>query len=151
VAKAARPADAERIATERRQGVQKVSDQVKTLAQFLYLYGGVVKTVERIEGRAERLKTAKPEVGEVAEQNKAAIRQSLANVRSGLEELENEFNTKPSLRPYYSYVVGVSAIAVQAEQAAGGGDFDQAGRVLVTALGKLSDALVKMRDPLPVP
>ncbi|MCC6745460.1 MAG: hypothetical protein IT175_16485 [Acidobacteria bacterium] len=136
------------VETERKAGAQKVSDQIKTLGQFLYLYGGVVKTVERIEGRAERLKTTKPEIGEVAEQNKAAIRQSLTNIRAGLEELEAEFNSKASLRPYYSYVVGVTAIGVQAESAAATGNFDQAGRTLVTAIAKLSDALVRMRDPV---
>ncbi|MBK6316964.1 MAG: hypothetical protein IPF53_22420 [Blastocatellia bacterium] len=138
------------VELERKAGVQKVSDQIKTLGQFLYLYGGVVKTVERIEGRAERRRATNPEVGEVAEQNKQAIRQSISNVRAGLETLENEFSSKPSLRPYYSYVVGVTAIGVQAESAAAADDFDQAGRILVTAIAKLSDALVRMRDPIPV-
>lgn len=138
------------VETERKAGAQKVSDQIKTLGQFLYLYGGVVKTVERIEGRAERRRTPSPEAGEVAEQNKQAIRQSISNVRAGLESLETEFSTKPALRPYYSFVVGVTAIGVQAETAASADDFDQAGRILVTAIAKLSDALVRMRDPIPV-
>ena len=139
------------VETERKAGVQKVSDQIKTLGQFLYLYGGVVKTVERIEARAERRRTPGAEVGqggEVAEQNKVAIRQSISNVRGGLEALENEFSAKPALRPYYSYVVGVTAIGVQAETAAASDDFDQAGRILVTAVAKLADALVRMRDPI---
>lgn len=136
------------VETERKAGVQKVSDQIKTLGKFLYLFGGVVKTVERIEGRAERLRATKPEVGEVAEQNKVAIRQSVSDIRVGLESLETEFSTKPSLRPYYSFVVGVTAIGVQAETAASADDFDQAGRILVTAIAKLSDALVRMRDPI---
>lgn len=138
------------VDTERKVGAQKVSDQIKTLGQFLYLFGGVVKTVQRIESRAERRKTANPDVGEVAEANKIAIRQTVSNIRVQLETLENEFSSKPSLRPYYPFVVGVTAIGVQAETAASTDDFDQAGRILVTAIGKLSDALVRMRDPIPM-
>jgi hypothetical protein len=141
-------ATASAVEIERKAGVQKVSDQIKTLGQFLYLFGGVVKTVERIEGRAERLRPTRPEVGEVAEQNKVAIRQSVSNIRGGLEALETEFSTKAALRPYYPFVVGVTAIGVQAEAAASTDDFDQAGRILVTAIAKLSDGLVRMRDPI---
>jgi hypothetical protein len=139
------PSAAEQTAeAERRAAAAHVADQIKTLSHFLYLLGGVVKSVEAVDRAVQEsgASDADPQI----ERNKATIKQSIHNVQSGLNAIENDFSTKPSLRPYYHLVLGVSDLAGQAGQQADAGQFDAAGRSLLGVLDKLADALAAMRQ-----
>jgi len=131
-------------AADRRAGTAHVADQIKSLSHFLYLLGGVVKSVEAVD-RAAR-ESGSPDAGKSSEGNKASIKQSVHNVQAGLTQLETEFSSKSSLRPYYHLVLGVSDAAGQAGQQADAGQFDQAGQTLLRIVYKLADALAAMRQ-----
>jgi hypothetical protein len=140
----AAPAVDPAVETARQAGAQRIAEQIKTLSHFLYLLGGVVKTVESVE-RAASEANAPPDAAAQTARNKAAVKQSIQNVRVGLEQLETEFSSKMPLRPYYGSVIGVSSYAATAGQQVDAGQLDEAGRSLLKALDKLTDALVVMR------
>jgi hypothetical protein len=131
--------------TDRRAAAGRVAEQIKVLTHFLYLLGGVVKSVESVD-KAAQANNVPASATQQTERSKTTIRESIRNVQSGLTQLENEFSAKPSLRPYFHLVIGVSEIANQATQQADAGQFDQAGRSLLRAVDKLADALAAMRQ-----
>ncbi|HYR75407.1 MAG TPA: hypothetical protein VEM96_06140 [Pyrinomonadaceae bacterium] len=123
-------------------GATKVADQIKNLTKFLYLLGGVAKGIEDIDARRSE---APPSALQKNEQNKAAVKSSLENVRVGLDQLEIYFRSTPGLQGYYVKLVGSASGAANAEAQAAAGHFDQAGRTLLGVVNRLTDVLVLMR------
>lgn len=128
----------------RRAAAARIATEVKTLTHFMYLLGGVVKSVEAVDRAASESGVA--EAAQRADQNKASIKQSIQNVQVGLNQLENDFSANASLRPYYHLILGVSDAAGQASRLAEQNQFDQAGRSLLVVLDKLTDALVALNQ-----
>jgi hypothetical protein len=54
------------------------------------------------------------------------------------------FRTKNSLKPYLANIQGISEICGRAEDSALSGQFDEAGKTLLTVIEKLADALAAM-------
>jgi hypothetical protein len=123
-------------------GATKVADQIKTLTKFLYLLGGVAKGIEDIDARRSE---APPAALQKNEQNKAAVKSSLENVRVGLDQLEIYFRSTPGLQGYYVKLAGSASGAADAEAQAAAGHFDQGGRTLLGVVNRLTDLLVLMR------
>lgn len=122
---------------------QRVASQVKTLSQFLYLLGGINKTIESADRAAARANA--PESAAAATQrSKNTVVDSIANVRTGLAKLENDFQTNTHLAKYAPLIDGISLTAQAAEGQAANGKFDDAGRTLLTVVNKLTDALTQM-------
>src|SRR5882724_13143979 len=117
-------------------GATKIADQVKILTKFLYILGGVAKGIEDIDARRSE---APPSALQKNEQNKAAVKSSLENVRVGLDQLEIYFRTTPGLQGYYVKLVGSASGAADAEAQAAAGHFDQAGRTLLGVVNRLTD------------
>ena len=130
--------------TERRDAAKRVADQVKSLSHFLYLLGGVTKTVQAAD-EASQGPQVSPDVIRATERSKATVREAIRNVQIGLDQLESDFSSKSSLRPYYHLLIGATDIADTANRQAEAGQFDQAGRSLLKALDKLTDVLVAMQ------
>jgi len=128
----------------RAAGASRVADQIKSLSRFLYLYGRIANG---FDAAAEAAARGEVNAGatEKTEQSKAAVRQSLQNVRDGLDDLELRFRTTPELQRYYTSLAGTAALAATAEEKAGANQFDQAGRALIEAVNKLADVLLDMR------
>jgi hypothetical protein len=134
---------AEKQQAEMQAGREQIASQIKTLTQFLYLFGGVSKGIEIADraksNREESVAAMSPEqIG----QSKAKLKDSIAGVRAGLDKLESSFRLNPVLQSYYPSLAGVGKIAQTAETQAGAGNFDQAGRSLIAAVNKLTDALI---------
>lgn len=125
-------------------GAERVAEQVKVLSKFLYLYGSVWKGIETADAAASRGQ-ASQSVLEQTQRNKATVRDSIANVREQLDELEIDFRTKPELQPYYTQLAGVASGAVSAENEAAAGQYDRAGRSLLEVVNRLTDVLLAMR------
>ena len=123
----------------------RVSDQIKTLTRFLYLFGRVSNSIETAEADARRSGANSPQVVATQERSKTALRENLAGVRQGLENLENYFRTAPGLSIQSLRVAGVASIAAQAETQAAAGQLDQAGRTLLDAVNRLTDALREIK------
>ena len=141
-AKATKAAEAEMAAAMavKTEGATKVANQIKNLTTFLYLLGGVARSIETLD---EAAKTGQP--SPTIEKSKAQLRASFTDFRVGLDALEVNFRSTPALQPYYTKLVGSASGAAAAESQAAAGQFNQAGRTLITVVGRLADVLVAMR------
>jgi hypothetical protein len=140
----AQRASAAKTADQIKAGRTRVSAQIKVLTHFLYLFGGVAKNAEL--GAPIGHNGEVPSV--VREQNQrseAKVRDSVTNVRSGLDQLEAYFQTTPALKKYYPYVAGIGNTGRTAESQAAANNFDEAGKSLLKAVDQLADALAGMR------
>ena len=132
-------ATTETAAAARTEGANRVANQIKNLAKFLYLVGGVVKGIEAIDAQAKDGQTSPTN-----EKNKAQLRASFSDFRVGLDALEVYFRSTPELQPYYTKLVGSASGAATAEQQAMSGQFSQASNTLLGVIGRLTDVLVAM-------
>ena len=135
---------ATRAAVVRNSGAMRVGEQIKILSRFIYLLGGVAKGLENVDAAAKR-NEASPAVLQQAEQSKATVRNSIRNVREGLDKLEIDFRATPELQPYYIKLAGSAAGAATAEQQAANNQFDASGRTLLNVINRLTDVLLIMR------
>ena len=126
------------------EGAIRIADQIKVLSRFLYLLGGISKGIEAADA-AVRAGEATPAQVEQTERSKATVKNSLRNVREGLDKLEIDFRTNPDLLRYYTRLAGVAAGAATAEEQAAANQFEQAGRSLLAVVNRLTDVLLEMR------
>ena len=124
-------------------GRLRLAERIKIITEFLYVYGGVANQVELTEARA-RESSAAADMNNIAAQSRARLRQSLADVRSGLDRLELEFRSSPDLQRYYDRIAGVAAAAADAEEMAAANQLKPAGRKLLQVVSQLADALAAM-------
>ncbi len=129
---------------EIRAGRERISSQIKTLSNFLYLYGGIAKGIESADQSA-RSGEASSVATQQNERTKTRVRESLKNIRAGLDKLEADFRFNAAWRSYYPHISGVALIGETAENQAAANRFDEAGRSLLQAVNKLADALSAMR------
>jgi len=132
-------ATADAGAAVRTDGATRVATQIKNLSAFLYLLGGVAKSIESIDTAAKN-----GEPSPTNERNKIQLRSSLTDFRVGLDALEVHFRNTPELQPYYTKLVGSASGAAAAEQQATAGQFTQGGKTLLGVVGRLADVLVAM-------
>jgi len=135
----AKTSTTETASAVRTDGANRVATQVKNLARFLYLVGGVVKGIEAIDAQSKDGQSSPTN-----EKNKAQLRTSFTDFRVGLDNLEVYFRQTPELQPYYTKLVGSASGAATAEQQALAGNFNQACNSLLAVLGRLTDVLVAM-------
>jgi hypothetical protein len=114
----------------------RLGDQIKNLTKFLYLYGRFSKDLELTSARAEG--------SEAANRTRATLIDSLRNVREGLDELERQFRLTPGLETQYRRLAGVAQTAAEAEERATSNQLDQAGRMLIDVVNRLTDVLLEM-------
>ena len=136
----------EKQQAEIRAGRERIAGQIKALTQFVYLLAGIAKTIETAEqvNRNQEQSSVALSVEQI-ERNKAKVKDSIRNVRVGLDQLEASFRYNPALQSYYLNLAGLARLGQMAESQAGASRFDQAGTSLITAVNKLADALVAIR------
>jgi hypothetical protein len=120
---------------------EKVSIQIKNLTRFIYVLGGVAKTIEDID-KDPRASAAVKNQNNTAKQT---VLQSIRNVRAGVVQLESDFHAKPELRAYIPFIQGISETAGLAEDQAVGGQLNNAGKTLLEVVNKLTDTLLNLR------
>lgn len=128
---------------EIKAGADKVSIQIKNVSKFVYLLGGIARTIEDLDKEAKTRKISQASV-DANNKNKQAVIQGIQNLRAGLVALEIEFRTKPALKNYIFQLQGVSDLAANAEDQAANGNFMDSGKTLLLVIEKLSDALVAL-------
>ncbi len=121
----------------------KVSIQIKNVSKFVYNLGIIGRSIEDLDVEIKAGKASQKGI-DINAKNKQAVMQGLRNIQAGLAALETEFRTKPALRAYLLKVEGITALCGQSEDYAGGGQFIDSGRPLLTLIEKLSDALEAM-------
>jgi hypothetical protein len=137
---------AEKQQAEIRAGRQQIATQIKALTQFLFLFGNIskgIETAEQVNRNHEQTSVGMPP--ERIEESKAKLKDSIKNVRAGLDRLESSFRLNPVLRSYYPTLAGVARLGQTAETQGASNSFDQAGRSLIAAVNRLADVLVTLR------
>ena len=128
----------------RGEAASRVAEQIKNLTRFVYLLGGAARGIEQID-EAARKNEASPTALQQNEQAKASVKNSLRNVREGLDALEIYFRSTPELEQYYLRLAGSASGAASAEDLAAAGRFDRSGRALLDVVNRLTDTLLAMR------
>jgi hypothetical protein len=142
--KSSRSSATSKASDVQRDGAQRVADQIKILTRFIYVLGGVTKSLESVDDDVRR-NQASPAIVEQATKNKAQVRGNIQSVREGLDKLEIDFRSTPELQRYYIKLAGVAAGAASAEDQAAANQFDKAGRTLLEVVNHLTDVLLEMR------
>jgi hypothetical protein len=135
----------QRSAQVRTQGATRVAEQVKNLARFTYLLGGISSSIAAVDEAAGRKEVSAAGLQQNQER-KATVKSSFRGFREGLDKLEIDFRNTPELQPYYIKLAGVAAGAASAEEQANANQFDAAGRTLLNVINRLADVLVIMRQ-----
>ncbi|HEU4836538.1 MAG TPA: hypothetical protein VFS90_19055 [Pyrinomonadaceae bacterium] len=136
---------AQRASQVRMQGATRVAEQVKNLAKFTYLLGGINSSIAAVDEAAKKNEVSQAGVQQ-NQQTKATVKNSFRGFREGLDRLEIDFRNTPELQPYYIKLAGVAAGAATAEEHANANQFDAAGRTLLNVINRLADVLVIMRQ-----
>jgi hypothetical protein len=134
----------QKISEVQRQGALRVAEQIKVLTRFIYLLGGVAKTLEGVDDAARRSQSSGAAIAEQTQRSRTVIRNSIRDVRVGLDKLEIDFRATPELERFYVKLAGVAAGAATAEDLAAANQFDKAGRTLLDVVNRLTDALLEM-------
>jgi hypothetical protein len=129
----------------RTQGATRVAEQVKNLAKFTYLLGGITSTIAAVDEAAKKNEVSPAGLQE-NQKRKTTVKTSFRDFRDGLDKLEIDFRSTPELQPYYIKLAGVAAGAASAEEQANANQFDAAGRTLLNVINRLADVLVIMRQ-----
>ncbi len=135
----------QRASQVRTQGATRVAEQVKNLARFTYLLGGIASSIAAVD-EAGRRNEVSPAGLQQNQERKATVKSSFRGFREGLDKLEIDFRNTPELQPYYIQLAGVAAGAATAEEQANANQFDAAGRTLLNVINRLADVLVVMRQ-----
>ncbi|HLL71947.1 MAG TPA: hypothetical protein VK363_10970 [Pyrinomonadaceae bacterium] len=122
----------------------RLTDELKTLTRFLYLYGRTSIGVENNEKQARDAGAVSPEAQAILNRSRSTVLESVGNIRDRLDKLELYFRTTPGLEQQYRRLTGVAATAATAEQRANSGQLDAAGRTLIEVANQLADALLEM-------
>ena len=121
-----------------------MTDELKTLTRFLYLYGRTSIGVENNEKQAREGGQVSPQAQAILNRSRATVLESLGNIRDRLDKLELYFRTTPGLESHYTRLSGVAASAAAAEGRANAGQLDAAGRALLDVANQLADVLLEM-------
>jgi hypothetical protein len=125
-----------------RAAAERIATQAKTMSNFLYVYGGIVKGIERVENRAARDGTVSEAAATRMRETKESVVSSMRNVQEALKQMETDFQADPSLKLYYQRLNGISDDVGLAADAAAADQFDDAGKRLIAVVGVLLDALL---------
>ena len=136
---------AQRSSQARTQGATRVAEQVKNLARFTYLLGGITNTIAAVDEAAKRNEVSQAGL-QLNQERKAKVKLGFKDFREGLDKLEIDFRNTPELQPYYIKLAGVAAGAATAEEQANANQFDAGGRTLLNVINRLADVLVIMRQ-----
>jgi hypothetical protein len=139
---ARRPAPAPKVSPAVRAAAERIASQAKSLSNFLYIYGGIIKDFERVDRRAARdVEIPEATLARVKE-NKESVVRSIRNVQATLQQMESDFAADPSLKMYSEQISGVSDDVGLAADAAAADQFDIAGKRLIEVVGTLMEALL---------
>ncbi|HKX26459.1 MAG TPA: hypothetical protein VJ302_02090 [Blastocatellia bacterium] len=122
----------------------KVAVQVKNITLFLYTYGKVVNGMQLAEDQAKG-GSIPPAVVAKNKASKDALVNNIRSLRAGLSTLLKEFQSNSRYQVQYLKLSYATETVANAEQLASTGRFDDAGRMLVTTVERLTDTMMSMR------
>lgn len=124
--------------------VGQVAEQIKNVSKFIYIYGKIVNGLEVAEEQARQAK-APPTAAAKNREMRDSLVASIRNLKAGVANLARTFQNNPRLQVQYLKLnFAVDAIN-DAENLAGAGRYDDAGKSLVTAVERLTDTMMALR------
>ena len=123
---------------------EKVGIQISNVAKFIYVYGKIVNGLELAAQQAN----ATPASDGVAAKNQQAkdgVVANIGNLKAGIDNLAGSFRSDTRLQVQYLKLTGASDAIGSAQLAASGARYDEAGKLLVTAVEKLTEALLSVK------
>jgi hypothetical protein len=132
------------VTPDLRPEATQVAEQLKVLTRFIYVYGKTADGLERAEQDVSQ-GAASPELQEKYKQKRASLVASFGSLKEGVDKLAQRFHANQYLQIQYLKVLTASEAIAAAQQLAGNGKFDEAGRTLVAAAERLADAAVATR------
>ena len=126
-----------------KESAQIVSNQIKNLAQFIFVYGGSITRIQVIDQNAKQGKLS-DSARKQSEGGKQGLILTIRTFKNAMLKLEDDFRQNPALRPFLLQLTGVGETATTADEQATAGQFEQAGRTLLEVLNQLTDTLQAM-------
>lgn len=122
----------------------QVAAQINNFSKFVYIYGKIANGLEIAEDQAKQGATT-PQIQAKNKESKDALVANINGLRAGLDTVVKSFQANPRLQVQYLKISYAADAAANAEQLAKAGRYDEAGKVLVTVIERLSDTLISMR------
>jgi hypothetical protein len=127
-----------------RAEASQVATQIKNVANFIFIYGKIVNSLQIDEDQVKRQETS-PEIQARIKKSKAALIARIRDLRAGLEGLASGLEGNPRLQVQYLKLTYAADASRDAEDLAARGQYEEAGRSLITIVERLTDALISMR------
>jgi hypothetical protein len=122
----------------------QVAEQIKNVSKFIYFYGKIVNSLQIADEDAKRGQ-ASPAVQAANKKSKDALITNINGLRVGLNAVAAKFQANSRLQVQYLKISFAAEAIANAEQLATAGQYDEAGKALVTAVERLTDTLTTMR------
>ena len=139
-----RPTPAPTPVPDMRAEAAQVATQIKNVSNFIYVYGKIVNSIEVGDEQVKQNQTS-PEIQAKNKKSKEALIVSINGLRAGLENLARGFKANPRLQVQYLRISNATEAAANVERLATAGRYDEAGKMLVTVVEKLTDTMMSMR------
>jgi hypothetical protein len=126
----------------------QVTEQLKLLTRFIYVYGKTANGLEMAELQAKQEATSAELQAKLQAKNKqtrSSLVASIGSLKDGIDRVGQRFHDNQYLQIQYLKVLSASEAIASAQQLASDGKFDEAGRTLVAAADRLADAAVATR------
>ncbi|HZS10266.1 MAG TPA: hypothetical protein VFD58_35890 [Blastocatellia bacterium] len=120
------------------------AEQLKLVSRFLYLYGRISNGLETSEAQEKRGDLPRT-VADRNRESKARVVENIRNLRAGLDQLLTRFQNNSKLQIQAVKLMNANQDAATAEQLAGSGRFDEAGRALVKVAERLAEVVAETR------
>jgi len=127
-----------------RAEASQVATQIKNISNFIYVYGKIVNSLEVADEQVKNKQTS-PEIQARNQKSKDALILRISDLRVGLENLAKSFQANPRLQVQYLKLTHATDAVLNAQRLAVAGKYDEAGKLLITSVERLTDTMVSMR------
>ena len=141
---APRPKPTPTPAPDMRAEASQVATQIKNVSNFIYVYGKIVNSLEVADEQVKNKQTS-PEIQAKNQKSKDALILRMSDLRAGLENVAKSFQANPRMQVQYLKLTYATDAVLNAQRLAVAGKYDEAGKLLITSVERLTDTMVSMR------
>jgi len=127
-----------------RAEASQVATQIKNVSNFIYVYGKIVNSLEVADEQVKNKQTS-PEIQAKNQKSKDALILRMSDLRAGLENVAKSFQANPRMQVQYLKLTYATDAVLNAQRLAVAGKYDEAGKLLITSVERLTDTMVSMR------
>jgi len=123
----------------------QVAAQIKKVSNFIYIYGKIVNGLQFADEQSKNDDKASAKVQALNKENRDKLVASIDGVRAEIALLAKGFESNPRMQVQYLKLNSAAGAALDAERLAATGQYDDAGKSLVTVVERLTDTVMSMR------